>query len=495
MIKNFNVKDESNFHFVLQNDIFQYNILNNNNNNNDINDELISSHDDTFQEPNDILDETLEYIDDEYTDECNETSDLTTEDSINFLIESNTPQATQVKRKWAKNKFCSWASSRNIILNNSSNINELPVPNICVSKFNIEQLLYFIPRFIVEVKDNKGKQYCGKTLMELILNLQQYINQSLNNVDQYKFLSDLRFKRICDTLDATMKISARAGLNNLSQRKANVISQNLEDSFWSKGLMGLENPSQLLDTLIFYIGLNFALRGVKEHENLTLQNFTVENENGCRILVYKENVSKCNQGGIKTIKCKPKEVHAFSDLEHPERDILKLYEKYLSHRPSNCSNRLYLRPLIHPNGNVWYSKQHYGIHKISTTVNKMAHDVEENGFFSTHSLRATAATRLYEKGCDEQLISEITGHRSLAVREYKRTSSLQKQMASNIVQGCKTTQAIATKIANFNTDNASLQSEDKNVYKITNINTTEIQNKKMKVQCDGANNIVTITFQ
>ena len=36
---------------------------------------------------------------------------------------------------------------------------------------------------------------------------------------------------------------------------------------------------------------------------------------------------------------------------------------------------------------------------------------------------ATAATRLYNAGVDEQLIMETTGHRSLeGVRSYKRTS-------------------------------------------------------------------------
>ena len=49
-------------------------------------------------------------------------------------------------------------------------------------------------------------------------------------------------------------------------------------------------------------------------------------------------------------------------------------------------------------------------------------------------MRATAATRLYAAGVDEQLIAEKTGHRSDAVRSYKRTSDEQLQLVDDIVQ-------------------------------------------------------------
>ena len=48
-----------------------------------------------------------------------------------------------------------------------------------------------------------------------------------------------------------------------------------------------------------------------------------------------------------------------------------------------------------------------------------------DGRRSNHSLRAGCATRMYDNGLDEQLICERTGHRSVAVRSYKRTSSCQ----------------------------------------------------------------------
>ena len=56
------------------------------------------------------------------------------------------------------------------------------------------------------------------------------------------------------------------------------------------------------------------------------------------------------------------------------------------------------------------------------------------GFKTNHSLRATAATRLYSSGIDEQLVMERTGHQSLeGIQSYKRTSADQKEIVSDIL--------------------------------------------------------------
>ena len=49
-------------------------------------------------------------------------------------------------------------------------------------------------------------------------------------------------------------------------------------------------------------------------------------------------------------------------------------------------------------------------------------------------LRSTCATRLYTQGVDEQAISEVTGHTSNAVREYKRTDINMQKRISAILQ-------------------------------------------------------------
>ena len=60
------------------------------------------------------------------------------------------------------------------------------------------------------------------------------------------------------------------------------------------------------------------------------------------------------------------------------------------------------------------------------------------GYKTNHSLRATAATRLYASGVDEQLVMERTGHCSTeGIRSYKRTSTEQQQDISDILNNSK----------------------------------------------------------
>ena len=115
-----------------------------------------------------------------------------------------------------------------------------------------------------------------------------------------------------------------------------------------------------------------------------------------------------------------------------------LFEKYMSHRPDHdaqCLKDFYLHPLSVPNGNVCYSCQPKGRHSIEKTVKLMCEKAGITGCHTNHSLRASTATHLYEQGIDEQLICEKTGHRSVAVRGYKCTSSNQLKELSNVLYG------------------------------------------------------------
>jgi hypothetical protein len=81
-----------------------------------------------------------------------------------------------------------------------------------------------------------------------------------------------------------------------------------------------------------------------------------------------------------------------------------------------------------------FGRQPVGHNKLDSIISQMMEEAQVLGFFTLHSLRATAATRLYESGYQEQTIMEVTGHQSSAVREYKRTSDGLQARVSECLQ-------------------------------------------------------------
>ncbi|KAK6184208.1 hypothetical protein SNE40_006721 [Patella caerulea] len=103
------------------------------------------------------------------------------------------------------------------------------------------------------------------------------------------------------------------------------------------------------------------------------------------------------------------------------------------HPKNGTVDAFYLRPKKIPCSDVWYCDSPVGIHTIQSTVKRLCQSAGIIGYFTNHSLRATSATRLYQAGVDEQLITEKTGHRSNAVRAYKRTSDAQQASVSSVL--------------------------------------------------------------
>ena len=92
-----------------------------------------------------------------------------------------------------------------------------------------------------------------------------------------------------------------------------------------------------------------------------------------------------------------------------------------------------------PTKDCWFSRTPLGHNTLKNFVGNMCKKAGIKGYKTNHSLRATAATRLYLSGVDEQLVMELTGHRSIeGIRSYKRTSREQQEnvifwMARNLV--------------------------------------------------------------
>ena len=300
-----------------------------------------------------------------------------------------------------------------------------------------EEVVKVLCLFVMEVKDACGKDYNRDTLYDLVIMVQSFFKE---NGKLYKFLDDPDFFYLKNTLDNRMKQLSKEG--KIAPRiKAMPISLEEEEMLWEKGILGDENPTKLVDTLLYLLGIHFALRAAKEHKDLKVdQQIKVmfDAEVALKYLYYEENTSKCNQGGLASRFVEGKKSRAYQNVVNSDRCVVRLYEKYISHRPSHlprCSKDLYLRPLAVPNGDIWFSCQARGRHALEKVIKALCKQGGFTGKRMNHSCRATLATRLYDNGVDEQLICEKTGHRSIAVRSYKRTSNRQQRDLTSMIYG------------------------------------------------------------
>ena len=262
-----------------------------------------------------------------------------------------------------------------------------------------------------------------RTLYDIIICLQFF----LETVGfSWKLFNDDTFKEVRFTVDHLMKLRKEQGLGN-SVRQAEVLTFTDEDVLWSLGLLGYHNLKVLLHTVLFSLGLTCALRAGKEHRSLRSPPFQSQftflyDSEGKQYFRYSEDHGlKTNKGGIKHRKLDTKRVDVYPN-DNIERCPVRILAYYLSKLPKNRTCKaLYLTPRKKYNANSWYLNTPVGINKLQSVVKDVCSKAGLPGYYTNHSLRSTSATRMCRNDIEEQVIQEVTGHRSLTVRSYKCT--------------------------------------------------------------------------
>ncbi|XP_072042901.1 zinc finger MYM-type protein 2-like [Amphiura filiformis] len=326
------------------------------------------------------------------------------DEEMNNVTRRRLAPSTEKKVKWATDLFREWQLERNTKAVYESSLNISPI-DVDLDDMTRDELNYSLSRFICEVKKVNGEDYPGETLHELVICVQLHFDLIGKPL---KFLSDPDFLQVKNTLDSVMQDRAKLGLG-IRRKQAQVITVQEEERLWQQNVLGCSNPTQMLNTLFYLIGLNFALRGGQEHRDLRWKNSQIQmltNENEETFLRYTEDASKTNRGGLKHRKLQPKVVDAYENKKDRSRCIVTIFKKYEYHCPPEDKrpDALYLRPLVKPRGAVWFTCQPLGRHKLANIVANICKQGGLGGYRTNHSLRATAASRLYDQAIDEQLI-------------------------------------------------------------------------------------------
>ena len=351
--------------------------------------------------------------------------------AVSEVIATGIPAKTRQQTDWTVRVWEQWSTSRNEQL--------LPGEKPFSTDFGaltVEEMQFWLCRFVLEVRKVDGEHYCPSTLYQLCCGLLRHLRNNCNQVDVNIF-EDREFYQFQSTLDAEMK-RLNANGKYIEKRQAQSISIADEKYLWEQGLLGEHSPQALLDTMVYLTGLYFALRSGNEHRRLRhspSQLQLVEPPNDRSYIIYREDVSKTNQGGLNSRRKKPKEVVHYANITYPEKCFVHLYKVYTPRCPvDRPANAFYLKPLSKPKSQVWYSKVALGHNALQQTVPRLMKNAGYTGYYTNHSLRVSAASRLYDSGVDEQAIMSVTGHSSTdGVRCYKSMSEKLKELTSDVL--------------------------------------------------------------
>ena len=267
--------------------------------------------------------------------------------------------------------------------------------------------------------------------------IQKHLN--VNRID-WKLIHSNAFLDLRTVLDNVMK--ERTAMNiGVNTKQAQLITYDMEEILWQKGILGESTPDQLRDTVQFLLGFNFFLRAVCEHYYLRRwspeQNSQItfeRNGKGQRCMVYREDAcTKTHDGGLKDMRNDRKEVWVVP-LENPDRCPVRLTDKYIGLCPPYYGkSNFYLHGLTRTTPAQWYGEQVVGEGTLGKTVGKIMKAGGFTGYYTGHSCRRTGGTRLFQAGVQRKLVKECTGHKSDAVDKYQITSDAQREEISKIV--------------------------------------------------------------
>ena len=176
--------------------------------------------------------------------------------------------------------------------------------------------------------------YPDRTLYQLVTSIKKYLHV---NKLFWKLLDDVEFGDILNVLDNVMKERTQANVGTV-KKEVKVISYDLENELWQRGVLGEESPDQLQNTVMFLLGINCTLRAGDKHyqlrKNMPNKRSQLQfkmSELGDRCLVYYEDTgTKSNDSGLKQMPVDRKIVWVHPNKVNISRCPVRLVEKYLS---------------------------------------------------------------------------------------------------------------------------------------------------------------------
>ena len=184
-------------------------------------------------------------------------------DRLELLKQKNMRKCSKNKMMWGVKTYKEWRDNK---LSDISNCDEL-VLNSNLDQLDSlmkENLEYSLCMFITEVRKLNGDDYPGKTLYQLTVSIQRFLNEKGLN---WKLVDGPDFKQYRIVLDNIMKKRAQQNVGT-AVKQAQLIPLSYESSLWEKGILGEHTPDLLRDMVLFLLGIHCGLRAGDKHYDL-----------------------------------------------------------------------------------------------------------------------------------------------------------------------------------------------------------------------------------
>ena len=163
------------------------------------------------------------------------------DEEVKLARENSVPSSTRndcckVWSEWAynRNKFC---------IATNSLAPEDP------ATVDIDNLAYWLERFVLEIRTKQGNEYNPNSLHHLVCGI---LRRDRNDKPGIDFFKDSQFAYFRMTLDAEMKRIRMSGKGS-NKRQAEPLTFEDEEKLWTQGLLGDHSPLALLNTCVEYI--------------------------------------------------------------------------------------------------------------------------------------------------------------------------------------------------------------------------------------------------
>ena len=294
-----------------------------------------------------------------------------------------TPKNSAMSSRWALKNLNDWMQEHN-------NQNpEKPCPEEILSPSCNKALLNeWLCVYIVETRSHSGERYPPKTIHALLCGILREMRVKNSEYSNFTSKDDPEFNKFQATLDNLFKQLRYDGVGADSSLTEGITSED-ETKLWSSGVLNVETPIGLLNTVFYYCGKCFCLCGGQEHRNFTLTQ--LERKQKPDRYVYTEKSSKNKQGGVKQMRLGHKVVTVVANPKIGERCPVYILDKYISKLPEKAkeTDLFYCKPCPSIPKNttdpLFYASP-IGKNTLGNMVRQMCQEANIDGKKTNHSL-------------------------------------------------------------------------------------------------------------